>query len=307
MLSTNGQQREQRRPTDVAPHHHPAPVEPVDDDAADGAEEEAGHDARHHHEADGRARVVGDTGRDREDRDQADPVAGARDDLRDPEAEVRAGPEDPPRRGRDGRVVGPRRDEGSLAGPRSRRDQARGVGVRGRDTGPRVRRSSAFVGHRPRRRALAHGCASCGSAAFFARARLRRGRRLLGRVRFFAVFLVVFFAVFFVRLLRRAARLRSRSSSTACSRSISAGSTPRGTVALIVPSVTYGPNRPSSTRTGAPVVGVRRRAPRSAASSGRRGASAARRAPRPRAIVTVKSCSSLSRLRLSLPFLRYGP
>ena len=39
------------------------------------------------------------------------------------------------------------------------------------------------------------------------------------------------------------------------SRSISAGSTPRGTVAFIVPSVTYGPNRPSSTRTGAPVSG----------------------------------------------------
>jgi hypothetical protein len=55
-----------------------------------------GHDVGEHHEAHGRAGVLRDPSRDGDDRDEADPVAGARDDRRHPEREVRAGAEDAP-------------------------------------------------------------------------------------------------------------------------------------------------------------------------------------------------------------------
>ena len=78
--------------------------------------------------------------------------------------------------------------------------------------------------------------------------------------------------------------------------------------ALVSPSVTYGPNRPSLTTIGLPDTG-------SLPSSFSGGAAAARR---PRSFgwakiasasssVTVNSCSSVSSERESVPFLRYGP
>ena len=63
-----------------------AAVEPVDDDAADRREEEPRQHAGQHHEARPRRRVVRDLGRDGEDREEADPVAEARDDLGDARA-----------------------------------------------------------------------------------------------------------------------------------------------------------------------------------------------------------------------------
>ncbi len=70
---------------------------------------------------------------------------------------------------------------------------------------------------------------------------------------FFAGFLVVFFAAFlavFFAALRGPISARARNNATASASVSSAGSVPRGTVAFVVLSVTYGPYRPSSTRTG---------------------------------------------------------
>jgi hypothetical protein len=57
------------------------------------------------------------------------------------------------------------------------------------------------------------------------------------------VFLAAFLAVvrYAVRFVAGARAARSRSNSTACSAVIDSGSVPRGTDALTVPSVTYGP------------------------------------------------------------------
>ena len=167
-----------------------------------------------HDEAHRGARVVGDARRDREDRDEPDPVAEARDDLREPEPEER---------------LACRRRRQGAAGPAARR-RLRGMNgrlalagcslgaSRGYAPGSGGLRAPGGVGHR--RRGAFFG------AAFFA-------RRLLGR----AVFLAVVFLA--GRLLRRRlggafffwpgrAASRSRSSSTPCSSVDDSGSTPRG-------------------------------------------------------------------------------
>src|SRR5579875_3362135 len=75
---------------------------------------------------------------------------------------------------------------------------------------------------------------------------------------FFAAFLAVFLAVLFFAVVFLAARLRvvgpfarfSASNSKPRSGVIDDGSSPRRSVALVSPSVTYGPKRPSLTTTG---------------------------------------------------------
>src|SRR4051794_12094521 len=103
-----------------------------------------------------------------------------------------------------------------------------------------------------------------------------------------------------------AARL-SASSSAARSRVISSIDSPRGMVRFTVPSVRYGPNRPSLITMVSPVAGS---GPTSRNGSAlrwpRRCLGWAKRATAS-STVTEKSWSSDSRLRLSLPFLRYGP
>ena len=112
----------------------------------------------------------------------------------------------------------------------------------------------------------------------------------------FLAAVVLFFAG---PLARRSAR-----SSKARSGVIVSGSSSRRNEALVVPSVTYGPKRPSLSRTVTPVTG--------SAPSSRRGSFWA--APRRRFgwansscaswRVTVKICASLSSDRESLPRLR---
>ncbi len=89
--------------------------------------------------------------------------------------------------------------------------------------------------------------------------RLLRRRLLRGPDFFAGAFLAVDFFVAFFVVGPRAARSASRS--TASVIVTASGWMPRGTVALVVPSVMYGPKRPSSTRTGAPLSGC---GPRSA-------------------------------------------
>src|SRR5262249_29186839 len=95
---------------------------------------------------------------------------------------------------------------------------------------------------------------------------------------------------------------RSASSSTARWRLTDSTSSPRRSEALVSPSVTYGPNLPSLITMGRLEAG--------SSPSSRSGGAAARR-PRvlgwsksslASASVSVNSCSSLSRERLSLPF-----
>src|SRR5262245_50257134 len=92
-----------------------------------------------------------------------------------------------------------------------------------------------------------------------------------------AVFLVVdFFAGARLVVLRTVGPLARLSAMSSRARSAvnAAGSSPRGTVALTSPSVTYGPKRPSLSTIGLPLTGS---SPNSAS-----GAAAARVAPRPR-------------------------
>src|SRR6185437_3145837 len=108
-----------------------------------------------------------------------------------------------------------------------------------------------------------------------------------------------------LRLVDGPAARRSANSSAARSMVMCSTSSPLRREALVVPSVTYGPNRPSRRTTGRPVSG-------SAPSS----FSGAAGVPRPRRVlgwannalassmVTVSSWSSLARLRLSVPRLR---
>ena len=98
---------------------------------------------------------------------------------------------------------------------------------------------------------------------------------------------------------------RSASSSAARWTETEATSSPLRSEALVSPSVTYGPNRPSLITIGLPVAG---------SSPSSRSGGAAARAPRPRALgwanislasarVSVNSWSSDSSERLSVPFL----
>ncbi len=91
---------------------------------------------------------------------------------------------------------------------------------------------------------------------------------------------------------------------------IDSGASPLRSDALVSPSVTYGPNRPSRNTIGLPLAG--------SSPSSRNGGAAAALAALPRclgcanralasSIVSVNSCSSDSSDRLSLPFLAYGP
>ena len=86
MFSQNGSNGQQTRPADVARDHHDLAVPTVDERTAERREHEAGQHARDHHEPD-RGRRVRHSARDREDRDQADPVAETRDELRTEERE----------------------------------------------------------------------------------------------------------------------------------------------------------------------------------------------------------------------------
>src|SRR5690606_4327267 len=132
-------------------------------------------------------------------------------------------------------------------------------------------------------RLLARGLGYFSSAAFFAAFALRVSAAFLaaaeraGSTAFFAVlffaagFVAVFLAVvdfaleaavFFAAVLRVGAfffagplaRLMA-SNSTARSKVMSSTLSPRGIVALVSPSVTYGPKRPSRTLTGLPLTG----------------------------------------------------
>ena len=266
-----------------------------------------GHDTRHHDEADRRTRVVGDARRDREDRDQTDPVARARRDLREPQPEVRRGPEDPPGRWWDGCLVRGRRDERGVVVRAHDARQARGR-LCGRDcvgsesTGDRP---SAGVGTQRRGGTCALGGALgllgrallddvCASCAFLI-APLRRlrwsswssswrssCRALLGRAARLA--------------LAAAARRPGRDRSTAGSHA-----TRHGRVDRAVGHVRARTGR----RARAPLHRVSGCGPSSAI-----GGLACGRARRlgwakiasACATVTVNSCSSASRLRLSVPF-----
>src|SRR4051794_8146813 len=131
-----------------------------------------------------------------------------------------------------------------------------------------------------------------------------------------AVFLVpVFLAAAFLRgaaVLRRGVAgpfaRRSASSSLARSMVISSTLSPLRRLALLSPSVTYGPNRPSRTTTGFFVAG--------SVPSSRNGAADAVRRPRVLGCAssarassseTVNSCSSLSSDRDSVPRFTYAP
>ena len=103
---------------------------------------------------------------------------------------------------------------------------------------------------------------------------------------------------------------RSASSSIARCSVIDSGASPLRSDALVSPSVTYGPNRPSRSTIGLPLA--------VSSPSSRSGGAAAARAARPRCLgwansslawssVSVNSCSSDSSDRLSVPFLAYGP
>ena len=189
----------------------------------------------------------------REDGEEPDPVAQAREALREPEPEERARAEHPPRRsrqrGRPGRRGNERRlvagHRGSAYWPGPAADRLRRRRCDGQEASSSVSGGASST-HRRRRFA----------------ARLL-GRRLLGRPSSSSSWRSssspsswpsssaspVFFAG------PRAAR--SRSSSTASSRVSAVGSIPLRTVALVVPSVTYGPKRPSSTRTRRTRIRVR--------------------------------------------------
>src|SRR6185312_7038017 len=142
--------------------------------------------------------------------------------------------------------------------------------------------------------------------AFFAAAGLAAA--LVG---FLAAVLVFFAAVVFGAVLRArgagAAARRSASSSAPRSGVIVATSSPLRSEALVSPSVTYGPNRPSLITIGLPVAG--------SLPSSRSGGAAAPR-PRPRALgsassafawsrETVNISSSVGSDRLSAPRLTY--
>ena len=127
---------------------------------------------------------------------------------------------------------------------------------------------------------------------------------------FFAVafFAAVFLAVFLARFGAGPFARFSANSSVARSSVISSTESSRRRVALVSPSVTYGPNRPSFTTTGCCVVG--------SVPSSFSGALAAARRPRvlgclnsstARSSVTVNSSSSSPSERESLPRFRYGP
>ena len=157
--------------------------------------------------------------RDREDREEPDPVAEARHELRAEERKEARNAEHAPRRRRDRVAVGCRRDERRLVAHELAQ--------------PRRRRPQRTMVARPARSA---------------RRPWRRG--------FFAAFFAVFFVAFFVgllrgllrrllrgllRLLRRHLRARPQRARPLRATSARSGSVPRGTVAFTVPSVTYGP------------------------------------------------------------------
>src|SRR4051812_48322164 len=104
----------------------------------------------------------------------------------------------------------------------------------------RVRRGGYGEARRDRTRQADGGSAAvaaAGAVAFFA------GFLTAFFVAFFAVFLAVFFVAFFAAFLALVGAIsaRARNSATASGSVSSVGSVPRGTVALTVPSVTYGP------------------------------------------------------------------
>ena len=111
-----------------------------------------------------------------------------------------------------------------------------------------------------------------------------------------------FFLAAFLRVDGPAAR-RSASSSAARSTVRLSTSSPRRSEALVVPSVTYGPKRPSLTTIGEPVSGsfpISRRGPltlRPRVLGWAKRASAS-------STVTERIWSSVSRLRVSVPFFR---
>ena len=81
--------QEQREPGDVADHHRQAPVQPVGDDAGDRADQDGGGEPQDEDAGDrdvgGRVAVVGQPGRERGQREQAEPVAEAGQRQRGPE------------------------------------------------------------------------------------------------------------------------------------------------------------------------------------------------------------------------------
>src|SRR6266511_463147 len=118
--------------------------------------------------------------------------------------------------------------------PRSRRGQDK----RGRVPGVQSPAGAGLIGAAAF--ALAFALAFLAAVPFLTTRVVLRGGAFFFAGRFFAgrFFAGRFFAE---RLFAGSRASRSRNSSTACSRSIDSGSTPRGKVALIDPSVTYGP------------------------------------------------------------------
>ena len=128
-LCTNGRHTIDRGPAEVAGDHHPLAVPPVDEHAGQRAEEEAGHDAGRHHQADGAGAgaglVAADVGGQQDDGREPEPVAGGRDDLHEPQPEelVRAEQPHVPAGPFLGRAAARRRPSGAPRGtsPRSAR------------------------------------------------------------------------------------------------------------------------------------------------------------------------------------------
>ena len=85
-----GQRADERGAPEVTQHHDLASVETVDDDPTHGREEEPGQHPRAHDQADRRGRPIRELARNSKDGDQADPVAQAREHLRDPQLQERA-------------------------------------------------------------------------------------------------------------------------------------------------------------------------------------------------------------------------
>ena len=89
------------------------------------ARKKPGHHPHRDHEAERGGRAVRDAVGQRQDREEPDPVAQAREDLREPELEERPRPEQPPRGRRDRVLLRGGRDE-RVRAPGSRTPQATG-------------------------------------------------------------------------------------------------------------------------------------------------------------------------------------
>ena len=290
-LSTNGSVEISAGPAEVAADHHLAPVEPVDDHAAERREEEPGSMRTAITRLNAAAEPSETSVGQREDREEPDPVAEAREHLGEPELEERARPEEPPRSRRDRVLLGRGRNERcglrAHALLRLRRERAnhvaRGLRIDRLDgSAPRASRDASPPSWPP-----SWPASSPSSSAVF--------------------FLTAFFFAAFFFFLAGPFAARSASSSTASSSVIAAGSMPRGIVAFVVPSVTV--------RTEAAVEhrGSASRCPGWSPSSASGGFAWPRRCfgwakiASASSSVMSKIWSSDSRLRLSVPLRRYGP